>query len=204
VDEDGPIYSGYPRIPGTYAALMYQKGGYMMHNLRTMLPTDKEGKEVFFLNILKNTCDLCRGRPQGQQAATTLDFLWVAEQTIGRKNLQELYGRPDLDWWFDQWIRGWGRPKYVVKPTIENGKRGKESKVSIELVQEQLKDNMYRGPVQMFVYFKDGTREIKRWLTEAEESQSVSYTFEKPIEKVVMDEYGQIYADIRYVGRDIY
>lgn len=208
-DRYGAIALGAPRQGRAYFPLVYQKGGAVMHNFRMMLPQTKQedGTEVegeLFTTLLKRFCDYCRINGQKDpslKASTGVEFQVLVERTLGEENLQQWYGKPNLDWWFDQWIYGYGRPKYVIQPQIENQGRGKKAtgKVRLTLVQEQEEDNFFYTPVNFSIFFKDGTKQIVREITEAEKKQVFEWEFDKPVLKVVMDEFNQIFCDKRYV-----
>lgn len=109
------IWSGEQGSP---QAAIYNKGPYAFHVLRSTF-----GDEKFF-KFLK---ELAQGL-KGKQIVTR-DIQGVMEQVYGG----------NMDWFFDQWIRGVGMPQYAVFYTIRQTEDGKW------LVQGKIKQRVVAG-----------------------------------------------------------
>jgi len=105
--------------------IVYQKGGWSLHMLRSLIGTDK-----FWAGIREYY------RTYRDSNASTADFRKVMEQASGA----------DLGWFFDQWVYRPGSP--AVEGTWTYDAAGK--KIEIELAQTQAGD-AYRMPIEVSV-----------------------------------------------------
>ena len=83
--------------PGSYYALVYFKGAYILHMLRMMLHDFKNGSDRQFMDMM--TAFVSRHR---DGTASTEDFRRVVEEYMG--------GR--MDWFFNQWVYGTEIPHF--------------------------------------------------------------------------------------------
>ncbi|MFC1620525.1 M1 family aminopeptidase [Candidatus Neomarinimicrobiota bacterium] len=99
--ESGPVWLGYrtssSTTEGDYSLIIYRKGAWVMHMLRTMMIDLNTMNEDAFTNMLREFYTVYKdGR------ASTEDF-----QRIVEKHMQA-----DMDWFFKQWIYGTDIPEY--------------------------------------------------------------------------------------------
>jgi aminopeptidase N len=78
---------------GRYHAIVYSKGAWVLHMLRYVV-----GDQIYF-DIMRNYARQFEGK-----SANIEDFQEISE---------EIYGR-DMDWFFDQWVRGTALPDYAI------------------------------------------------------------------------------------------
>ena len=135
--DQGPVYLGYRlghlRGEGrVFRALVYNKGGIVLHMLRRMM-----GDEAFFAGVRRFY------REYRFRKAGTEDFRHALEADSGRS----------LEPFFNRWIYGQDTPTAVVKWQVIDGGRA----VSIDV--DQVADAAFEFPVTVTRAYKDGTEE---------------------------------------------
>lgn len=102
-DRTGSIWIGYrnatPEAPRGYDVLVYEKGAWVFHMLRTMMLDLNSLRADRFTETLRDFYQSYQGR-----AATTGDFQRIVERHVGAP----------MDWFFDQWVKGTAIPTYHV------------------------------------------------------------------------------------------
>src|SRR5271154_4487689 len=113
VDDAGPLTLGYrlrsAKAPDAYDRIVYGKGTWVIHMLRQMLrdPAAK-APDARFEAMLRSV--LVEHR---YQAISADDLQHAAEkQMIAAMDLE---GNKKLDWFFDEWVRQTGIPRYSVE-----------------------------------------------------------------------------------------
>src|SRR5262245_24497931 len=110
----GPLWLGYRsarvEVPEDYALIVYKKGAWVLHMLRSMLTDPETGSDEKFANLMRDFYARHEGR-----AATTEDFRGVAQRYAGQ----------DLGWFFDQWVYGTDVPTYRFASRTERTADGK-------------------------------------------------------------------------------
>ncbi len=108
----GPIRQGFrlatERSPGAYQAVVYGKGGYVLHMLR-MLLWDSAAKEPDhrFVDLMHDYTATFAGKQ-----ATTADFQHVVERHM--TPAMDAAGDGTMTWFFRQWVEGTETPRYVA------------------------------------------------------------------------------------------
>jgi hypothetical protein len=162
-----------------YRAAVYAKGPYMFHIMRH---TWGEEKFFKFLKMLAQELQ--------HKAIVTRDIQKIAEKAYGG----------NMDFFFDQWVRGTGLPEYTftysTRPT-EDGKVLIEGKITQRLLlgrQElPLGDLTYRAVVPVTVVMKGGKEYRYPILVEGKETPFKFKVAETPKE-VVFNRYGESLA----------
>jgi aminopeptidase N len=99
----GPISLGYRvvtnRNEADYEIIVYQKGAWVMHMLRTLMINLKTMQEDRFQNMMRDFFTTYNGK-----VASTDDFQRMVEKHTGQP----------MGWFFDQWVRGTAIPTYSV------------------------------------------------------------------------------------------
>ncbi len=122
-NDAGPITQGFrlitQRSPSAYNALIYPKGGYVLHMLRMMMwdgaaPTP----DARFIAMMKDFTETYGGK-----AATTADFQKVVERHITPG--MNATGDGKMDWFFNQWVYGTEIPSYKADLKVGAGEGGK-------------------------------------------------------------------------------
>ena len=122
----GPIWLGYrnatPIAPVGYQVMIYEKGAWVFHMLRTLMLDLQTQKEDRFTGMMRDFYESYQGK-----AATTDDFQRVVERHAGIP----------MDWFFDQWVKGTAIPTYHVAWTSEPADGGKY-RVRLRVTQEDV------------------------------------------------------------------
>lgn len=113
-------------------AVIYGKGGYIMHMLRMMMWNPKEG-DTRFLSMLKG---LLKTHANG--FLTTDDFQAQVEKEMTPQ--MNLRGDNRMDWFFEQWVRGTELPRYAIDYQLTQGEDGKPM-AQFTIKQSQVSDN---------------------------------------------------------------
>ncbi len=119
----GPITLGFRladrRDPGAYQALVYSKGGYVLHMLRMLMwDTKDKNSDTRFIAMMKDFTSTWAGRNP-----STDDFMAVAERHI--VPTMDLKKNGKLDWFFDQWVHGTEIPRFSNKLEFKDEGGGK-------------------------------------------------------------------------------
>lgn len=115
-DALGPLVLGSrlvsSRSPHGFEPVIYGKGAWVIHMLRMMLRQASlpNPDERFFL-LLRRLLEKYRFR-----ALTTDDLQGEVEAVM--TPAMDLEGRRSMEWFFDQWVRGTGIPRYKVSFTV--------------------------------------------------------------------------------------
>ncbi len=117
-DEAGPLILGYrlnsSKSPQAYDEVVYRKGAWVFHMLRMMMrePGSKD-PDARFHQLLRSIVERYRYR-----ALSTGDLERAVEKSM--TPAMDLEGTQSMAWFFDEWVRGTGIPKYSasfrVKP----------------------------------------------------------------------------------------
>ena len=102
---------------GAYNAVVYRKGGYVLHMLRSMM-YDAAEKDKPFMAMMQ---DFVQTHMNGN--ASTQDFQLIAEKHITRG--MNLTGNGKLDWFFKEWVYGTAIPRYKFDYKLEDQAGGK-------------------------------------------------------------------------------
>lgn len=130
--------------------IVYDKGAWVLHMLRGLV-----GDEQFY-EALATYRQNYRG-----SVATTEDFQRVCENVYGQS----------LDWFFAEWIYGYGLPNYTVNWRIQ--RHSPDSwQMTVTLKQIQTTATIFRMPLEL--YFSDGVNDTSYVIADSLESQTFS------------------------------
>jgi aminopeptidase N len=146
----GPVTMGFRlSSPKTgwdiYKNLVYPKGAYILHMIRMMMWTPKEGDERFkaTMHDFVNTYRL--------QAATTEDFKAVVEKHMGPG--MDLDGNGKMDWFFNEYVYGTELPTYHFESQITQN--GDATSLHFKLTQSEVPAD-FKMAVPIYLEFSDG------------------------------------------------
>ena len=123
VDSVGPVWMGYRTTssigPGDTAAIIYNKGGYVLTMLRMMMEDpSKPDHDVRFEAMMHDFCNTFENK-----AASTEDFKMIAEKYMtGGMDVEHNH---KLDWFFNQYVYGTGIPHYEFHSDVQDAGNGK-------------------------------------------------------------------------------
>jgi len=124
VQNASSLYSGEDGF-GSYQAAVYAKGPYAFHILRETFkgegPRGPDGADKQFFEALKRMTQALSQKRE----IVTLDIQNAAEDAFAMVEPDGTRRPVDLDWFFDQWIRGVGLPEfdfdYTTRRTEDGG-----------------------------------------------------------------------------------
>jgi aminopeptidase N len=173
---------------GGRRAAIYFKGPYAFHMMRMIFGTEK--MDQFLLAL---------GTELAGQQIVTRDIQKVAEKAFGG----------DMEWFFNQWIRGVGLPEFSVVYTTRRTEDGNylisgkvKQRVVVGKEKTPVPDVFYRHVGHITVTDRKGTEYPPvRFIVEGEETP---FQFKVPKEpyEVAFNKYGEILAHDVLVNRD--
>ncbi len=153
-NDAGPVWMGLrlssERNPGAYNSVVYRKGGYVLHMLRSLMFDQKEGDKPF-IEMMKDFVTTYRNR-----SASTEDFQRIAEKHIQRQ--MNVMGDGKLNWFFSEWVYGTAIPKYKFDYTVTAESDGTWI-LHANLTQSEVPDN-YVMLVPLYVDFDGQMRRL--------------------------------------------
>jgi len=191
-DKAGPISQGW-RLgtsisPSAPQAMIYSKGGYVLHMLRTLM-WDAKSKtpDANFMAMMKDFTSTYAGKP-----ATTADFQHVVERHM--VPALNAAGDGKMDWFFNQWVYGMDVPRYVSDLKVE--KAGDEYRIHGQVTQQGV-GKTFRALVPVQVEL--GKNEIARigaigMTGEATVPIDVKLKLPKEPRRVLVNAYGEVLA----------
>lgn len=107
-NDAGPLWMGLRlnthKTGGAYNLLVYPKGGYILHMLRSMM-RDAKTYDANFIALMKDFVQTYYG-----QNASTADFQKIVEKHM--TPAMNLDGNGHMDWFFNEWVYGIEAPRY--------------------------------------------------------------------------------------------
>ena len=158
--ESGPLVVGFrlntADTPFDYRLIVYEKGAYILHMLRSMLLNPDTGDDSRFRALMRGYATAHVGRVMSTPSFETA--------------VSEAFDKP-MDWFFDQWVYGVEVPTYrpdlKVSALIDSATpfvlRGR-------IRQENVSDG-FKMPVPIRITFDDHPPMITRVWVDAEEAQ---------------------------------
>ncbi len=183
-NDAGPIWLGYrnasPTAPSGYQVMIYEKGAWVFHMLRTLMLDLQTMKEDRFTAMMQDFYTSYRG-----QAATTEDFQRVVERHAGIP----------MDWFFDEWVKGTAIPTYHVAWKTEPADGGK-FRVRFRVTQEDVPPDFQMWVLvsadlgnNRFANFRIGVR--------GGQADYVSPLLPAAPTKVIFNELNSVLADVK-------
>jgi hypothetical protein len=146
----GPVTMGYrlssPKAGwNIYGDLVYPKGAYILHMIRMMMWTPKEGDDRFkaMMHDFVNTYRF--------QAATTEDFKAMVEKHMSPA--MDLDGNRKMDWFFNEYVYGTDLPTYHFDGDVKQTDSG--TTLHFKLVQSGVPSD-FKMLVPMYLEYTDG------------------------------------------------
>lgn len=144
-DEAGPLDLGIrlssSKTPNAYVTVVYGKGTWVIHMLGELMrdPNSKD-PNARFRQVLQTTLVDYRFR-----ALSTTDFQREVEKFMTRS--MDLEGNQSMKWFFDQWVRETGLPRYSVQFQVKARKQ--EFVVAGKLEQSEVRED-FTAPVPIY------------------------------------------------------
>ena len=166
----GPVYDN----PEPFSWTIYAKGSWVVWMLRHVV-----GDEAFFDAMAAYRAEHAGG------TATTDDLQAAMEDAGGM----------ELDWFFDQWVYGLYRPRYVYSWSNVGG-----SNLELTVRQEQTNTGLFRMPMDVRVTTSEGVEDHRVWF-EAEAEQMISIPLQADAENVEIDPNTRVLCEIAHVSQ---
>jgi hypothetical protein len=135
-NDAGPLWMGLRLVsfknPSGYQAVTYRKGGYILHMLRSMMWSQKDGDKPF-MEMMQDFVKTYMNRN-----ASTEAFLSIANKHI--TPALDLQGNHSFGWFFREWVYGTAIPKYKFESTVTQAEGGKWL-LKATLTQSEVDDN---------------------------------------------------------------
>jgi hypothetical protein len=169
-------------------ANIYNKGPYAFHVFRSTF-----GDEKFFL-LMKTMA-----QKLAHKEIVTRDIQEVMEEVVGG----------NMDWFFDQWIRGVGIPQYAINWTKRKNEQGKwiievdiKQRVVFGKDRQELPGVFYRAVAPLTFIDANGkeTKTEKKYLVQGPETKFALIVANEP-DQVVFNKDGEILAEDTLVNR---
>lgn len=119
----GPIILGHRlntrESYGAYTALIYKKGALVLRMLHFLFTDPSTGDDKLFFGMMKDFVGHFAGG-----AASTEDFMAVANEHFVNTPIARTYGLKDLGWFFRQWVYEASLPSYQFTYSVEAQRDG--------------------------------------------------------------------------------
>lgn len=120
-DSMGPLYLGYRLAssldPNAYQAMVYDKGGYVLLMLRSMMHGNGANADAGFIEMMHDFT-----HTYAQRDASTADFQAIAEKHM--TPAMDLDGNHKLDWFFNEYVYGTGIDTITFRYTMSKAANG--------------------------------------------------------------------------------
>ena len=128
-----------------YQNLVYPKGAYILHMIRLMMWTSKDG-DTRFKQTMHDFLTTYR-----LQAATTEDFKAMVEKHMSPQ--MDLDNNRKMDWFFNEYVYGTQLPVYHFESKLTPNDKG--ASLHIKLTQSGVPDS-FKMPVPLYLEMSDG------------------------------------------------
>ncbi|MCB2230023.1 hypothetical protein KQH82_04850 [bacterium] len=180
--ESGPVILGRrtasTKTEGDYNLIIYKKGAFVLHMLRTLLTDWETRNDSRFFEMLKEFHQTYRGA-----TASTSDFRHTVERFTGT----------DMGWFFDQWVYHNELPEYRFVYDIESEATRRQARCTVTL--ESGPDNF--RTLMPFEIRYDDRRTVYRtaWL-EGNRAEFV-LPLDGEVDKIVMNPFTAVLARVK-------
>lgn len=145
IDDAGPVTLGArlnsSKFPDAYETVVYGRGTWLFHMLRTMLRSASGGEnDALFFSALKSVLSKS---PNGK--ISTRELQRAFEQILPASLAYE--GQKSLDWFFDSWVNGAAIPKFTLQDVQLTPSAGKVKIKGIVSQEFAAKDMVTAVPV---------------------------------------------------------
>jgi hypothetical protein len=180
--DTGPIVMGTrlssSKSPDAYDVVIYSKGAWVFHMLREMLrqpnSRDPDARFIALLNTL--------AAKYAQKALSTEQLQKEVEAAMTPK--MDLEGGRSMDWFFEEYVRGTGIPRYRVEFTAHRTERGFQ--VRGKLFQSGV-PRSFIAPVPLYLTSGIGHSTFLDTVVASGEETPFSFTAQSQPHKILID-----------------
>jgi hypothetical protein len=147
----GPVTMGY-RMSNSRTGLnvtrdlIYPKGAYILHMVRTMMWDSRKGDQDFKATMQEFA------RTYAGRAATTENFKAMVEKHMTPE--MAAFGSGKMDWFFDEYVYGTALPSYSIQSTFDNDASG-DVMFGFKVTQSDVNEH-FRMLVPIYLEMADG------------------------------------------------
>jgi Peptidase family M1 domain len=143
--------AGYRKIPEASQAMLYDKGGYVLHMLHEMM-YDRQNGDKAFIAMMQ---DFVKTHYNGN--ASTESFKKIVDKHMIPQKM-DLAGNKKMDWFFNQWVYGTEVPRYRLDYTLTPQDDGK-CLLTFKVTQSDVSEG-FRMPVPIYLDL-DGSKIVR-------------------------------------------
>jgi aminopeptidase N len=126
--------------------VLYPKGAYILHMIRSLMHTPQKG-DADFRAMMQDLVNTYRNQP-----VSTEDFQAMVEKHMTKT--MDAADNHKMDWFFDEWVYGTEIPHYAADSTSETGKDGKPA-ITLKVTQSGVSPS-FRMVVPVYFEMSDG------------------------------------------------
>ena len=187
----GPLTMGYRADNsrtggGITRRLIYPKGAYVLHMIRTMMHDGRTGDQRF-KETMQEFVNTYRGK-----AATTEEFKAIVEKHMTRS--MDLDGNHKMDWFFNQYVYGTGIAQYSFHATLEATPDGK-THLKGELTRTGVPET-WKDAVPVYAHAGDKTFHLGT-ISMTHATEPLDITLPMKIDRVAINEFDDVLADVK-------
>lgn len=189
----GPLTMGYrannSRTGGDITRrLIYPKGAYVLHMIRTMMFDSRNGDKVF-KETMQDFVSTYRGK-----AATTEDFKTMVEKHMTPG--MDADGNHKMDWFFDQYVYGTGLAQYTFHATVDVTPDGK-SHIQGNLTRTGVPDS-WKDCVPVYAHIGDKSFRIGTIFVKGP-SEPLDITVPVKIDRISINDRHDLLAEVKEI-----
>ena len=166
------------KSPEGFEEVIYPKGSWVIHMLREMLrqPGGKN-PDARFIALLHTLID-----KYAYRALSTADLQREVEAVMSPN--MDLEDSRSMDWFFEEWVRGTGIPRYHVEFTVHRNEKG--YLIRGKLLQRGV-PHSFIAPVPLYANASTGHSVLLGVVTAAGPETSFHFSVEAPPRKIIID-----------------
>jgi Peptidase family M1 domain len=187
----GPLTMGYRASNsrtggGITRRLIYPKGAYVLHMIRTMMFDNRNGDKVF-KETMQDFVNTYRGK-----AATTENFKAMVEKHMTPG--MDADGNHKMDWFFNQYVYGTGLAQYTFHVTVDATPEGK-SRIQGTLTRTGVPET-WKDCVPLYAHigekaFRVGTIFVRG------SSEPIDITLPAKIDRISINDHHDLLAEVK-------
>jgi hypothetical protein len=171
---------------GITRRLIYPKGAYVLHMIRTMMFDNKNGDKLF-KETMQDFVNTYRGK-----AATTEDFKAMVEKHMTPG--MDADGNHKMDWFFNQYVYGTGMAQYTFHTTVETTADGK-SHVKGEITRTGVPDS-WKEVIPLYAHIGAKTARLGT-ITVKHQTEPIDVTLPVKIDRLSINDNQDLLAEVK-------
>jgi len=189
----GPIWMGQ-RIRSSetngasYQALIYSKGGYVLHMLRMQLWDGRSADpDHLFRDMMQDYC-----KTFDNKSASTEDFRSIVEKHMTPS--MDANGDHKVDWFFNEYVYGMSEPQYNFHVSVDYTADGK-THFKAELTRTGVPDT-WKDVVPLYAHMGDKTVKMGN-IRATHATETVEATIPGKIDRITVNDYEDMLGEVK-------